>query len=508
VPSRVLILLCLSCAIQTQAQTPTEAKPDTLGRDNPRSAVTGFLLSCRNRDYRRASEYLDLRHLSDQNRAERGPILSRDLEAILNSAPRFNVLQLSRNPEGDLSDDSDSSREHVANVMQGKQTFTLDLERVSLAAGSQPIWLFSNDTVAAIPQLTPSAAPPAIAHYLPPFLVHRTLLETPLWKWLALALAVMILISLGRLFDRVLRYALALVGKRFAGNGRIPVAEVAIGPARAVLSLALFRAVLEFIDPSAIAGLYIGRTIELVLIWAIAYFLIKLVGLLLAHVEAVLDARQQFASRSMLHLTRRAATVTIAVLAILLVLSNWGYNTTTLVAGLGVGGIAVALAAQQTIANVFGGVSVIGDQPVRIGDFGKFGDLVGTVEDIGMRSTRIRTLARTVVSVPNSSFAGLNIENYSLRDKMLFDTTLAVKRSTPQEQVRQLMSAIKQKLSNHGSVEAGQEMVRVTGLTSTAINLEVFCYVLTADWDKFYALQGELFLLINEVLMATAVELA
>ena len=94
-------------------------------------------------------------------------------------------------------------------------------------------------------------------------------------------------------------------------------------------------------------------------------------------------------------------------------LSNWGYNTATLVAGLGVGGIAVALAArEQTIANVFGGVSIIGDRPVGIGEFGKFGDFVGrTVEDIGMRSTRIRTLNRTVVSVPNSSFAGYNLKN-------------------------------------------------------------------------------------------------
>ncbi len=469
--------------------------------------MTGFLLACRAEDYRRASDYLDLRRLSTQARTERGTLLARDLETILNSAPDFNVLALSRSPEGDLADDADPTREHVVNVKQGSQTFSLDLERVALQTGSPPVWLFASDTAAALPKLMPSAAPPAIAHYLPPFLVHETLLETPLWKWLALALAVMILISLGRLFDRVLRYALRLATKRFNG-GRIPVAEAVIGPGRVVLSLALFRTVQQFINPSAIARLYIGRLLELILIWAIAYFLIKLVELLLAHVEAVLNARQQYGSRSMLHLTRRAATVTIVVLAILLVLSNWGYNTTTLVAGLGVGGIAVALAAQQTIANVFGGVSVIGDQPVRIGDFGKFGDLTGTVEDIGMRSTRIRTLARTIVSVPNSSFAGLNIENYSLRDKMLFNATLGIKRSTPEPQVQQFMEAIKQKLANHRAVEAGQAMVRVTGLTSTAVNLEVFCYVLTADWDQFYATQGELFLLINEVLKSTGVELA
>jgi MscS family membrane protein len=151
---------------------------------------------------------------------------------------------------------------------------------------------------------------------------------------------------------------------------------------------------------------------------------------------------------------------------------------------------------------------VIGDQPVRIGDFGKFGDLTGTVEDIGMRSTRIRTLARTVVSVPNSSFAGLNIENYSLRDKMLFSAMLGIKRNTPPELVNRLMKALKQKLESHKSVEAEKSMIRVTGLTSSAVNVEVFCYLRASDWDEFYSVQGDLYLIINEVLRSTEVELA
>jgi MscS family membrane protein len=503
-----LFALFLATGLPSRAQTPTAASPDALGRDNPRSAVTGFLLACRNEDYQRAADYLDLRHLSAKNRDARGPALARGMEAILNSSADFSVLHLSQNSEGDYSDSADSTRQHVANILRNGERVTLDLARVTLKSGFPPVWLFSSDTVAAIPQLTPSAAPPAIAHYLPPFLVHEAVLETPLWKWLTLALDVMILVALGSLFDRLLRYLAGLVGKRFSVKGQIPVAEIAIGPVRVVLSLAVFRAALQFIDVSAVARLYIDRILALILVSSITYFLIKFVELLLARVEAALNVRQRYASRSMLHLIRRAANVTIVVLAALLILSNWGYNTTTLVAGLGVGGIAVALAAQQTIANVFAGVSVIGDQPVRIGDFGKFGDLTGVVEDIGMRSTRIRTSARTVVTVPNSSFAGLNIENYSLRDKMLFETTLAIKRSTPEEQVQQLMAALKHILENNKSIEAGQSIVRIISLTSAAVNVEVFCYVLTSDWNQFCSIQGELFLAINEVLKSASVELA
>lgn len=120
------------------AQTPAAPKSDPLDRQDPRSSVTGFLLACRASDYRRASDYLDLRRLSMQARTERGTLLARDLETILNSAPDFNVLALSRSPEGDLADDADPTREHVVNVKQGSHTFSLDLERVALQPDRRP----------------------------------------------------------------------------------------------------------------------------------------------------------------------------------------------------------------------------------------------------------------------------------------------------------------------------------------------------------------------------------
>lgn len=490
------------------AQTPPAPKPDSLGRDNPRSTVIAFLEACQQRNYVRAAQYLDLRRLPEESRASQGPILAKDLEAILNSDPQFAIYRLSRNPEGDPENDSEPNRQHVATVKKNAQSITLDLERIAPAPGAAMIWLFAPDAVLQIPRVTPSGAPPAIAKFLPPFLVWVNVLETPLWKWLALALAALLLLSLGRLFDCVLQAGVKIAGRRLGKNVRLPVFEIIILPLRVILSLMLFRAVVQLIEPGAIARLYIGHAMELVFVWSIAWFLIKLAGLFVAHVENVLDARRQYASRSMLHLARRVANVTIIVLAILTVLGNWGYNTTTLIAGLGVGGIAVALAAQQTIANVFGGVSVIGDQPIRIGDMGKFGDLTGQVEDIGMRSTRVRTLARSVVSVPNASFAALNIENFSLRDKMLFNPTLAIKRSTPDDQIQHAMDALHQALAAHKMVEDGATSVRLVSITSAALNMEIFCYIKTSDLSEFYSIQSELLLAVNQVLKDTNVELA
>ena len=197
----------------------------------------------------------------------------------------------------------------------------------------------------------------------------------------------------------------------------------------------------------------------------------------------------------------------IVVFGILIILESWGYNTATLLAGLGVGGIAVALAAQQTIANIFGGVSLVGDSPVRIGEFGKFGDLTGVVEDIGMRSTRIRTLNRTIVSVPNANFAGLNLENYSVRDKILFNPTFQIKRTTTEEQIHALMEALEKMFAGRKELEAGPPPVRLTGLAAGYLSLEVFTYVRTRDINEFYKIQGNLLLAINDIFKTQNIEL-
>lgn len=482
------------------------AAPDNLGRDNPRSSVTAFLEACRRQDYDLASQYLDLRYLSEPNRAKRGPGLAQKMEAALNLAPNFNVLRLSQNPEGGASNGS-APRVPVATLKQSGESYTLDLERVTLQSNGPQVWIFSPDATVAVLRLNLSISVPWLAHYLPPFMTAAAFLETPLWAWLALLLAAFLLVSLSRLLDRLLVPLFHKVTARVLPHAQWAWMEAPIRPIRILLSVAVFRVVLEVIHPSAVARLYIGGALELIVVWSVAWFLLRIVDLFLSQVESNLAAQQRTSGRSMLRLGRRTASVTIVILASLMILSSWGYNTATLVAGLGVGGIAVALAAQQTLANIFGGISIIGDRPVAIGTFGKFGDLLGTVEDIGMRSTRIRTLSRTLVSVPNATFAAINLENFALRDKILFNPAFQIKRTTPEAEVWHLLEDLRAALAKHGSVELVPTPVRLIGLTAAAFNIEIFCYVLTADIDQFYQIQGELLIGIHATLENAHVEL-
>ena len=482
-------------------------RADAPQNTDPRATVTAFLEACRGRDYQTAAQYLDLRQLPASYRST-SPDLARKLETILNSDASFSVLRLSGNPEGDLSDDADPNREHITSVTQNGQKIPIDLERVALTAGGPQVWLFSKDTVAALPKLSVAVIAPAIEHYLPPFLVSTMFLETALWKWLALALLGLILVALTRLIDWLLALILKLPEQRLRRTVHVPWLRAVIQPFRILLWLAVLRIGVGLIDPSAIARLYIGRVIVLVVIGSLAWCIIRLVGLFMTRWESSLHTAQQLGERSMLRLARRTANLAIIIFAVLLVLQSWGYNTATLIAGLGVGGIAVALAAQQSIANIFGGVSLIGDQPVRIGEFGNFGGTIGWVEDIGMRSTRVRTLNRTLVSVANSNFANLNLENYSVRDKILFNPVFQVKRTATDEQLRAVIEALGKMLSERRDLESVPTPVRLTALSAASYNLEIFCYVRTTEVNEFYKIQSELLMAINHVFVSEQVELA
>ena len=214
----------------------------------------------------------------------------------------MNLFRLSGNPEGDLADDADPNREHIGTITQNGEHFTLDLERETLQTGGPKVWLFSSDTVAAIPNIRLSTAPAAIERYLPPFLVSHEILETSLWKWIALILLAALMISLSRLLDWLVALIMKLPERFLNREWRVRWLEAIIQPIRVMLCLAAFRIGEGILDPSAIARLYVGRAMQIIFIWSVAWCVIRLVELFMDHLELSFDTPQQLASRTMLRL--------------------------------------------------------------------------------------------------------------------------------------------------------------------------------------------------------------
>ena len=207
-------------------------------------------------------------------------------------------------------------------------------------------------------------------------------------------------------------------------------------------------------------------------------------------------------------LGERVLKAAIFVFAVFLVLGILGFNLTTPLAGLGIGGIAIAFAAQKTLENLFGGVSILGDEVISIGDVCRFGDRTGTVEDISLRSTRIRTPDRTELFIPNGSLATMNVENLSRRDKILFNTKLGLRYETSPDQMRYVLAQIRRLLYEHPKVETEGARNRFIAFDESALSMEIFCYVLTRDFNEFMAIREDLLLRIMDIVDAAGTSIA
>jgi MscS family membrane protein len=204
------------------------------------------------------------------------------------------------------------------------------------------------------------------------------------------------------------------------------------------------------------------------------------------HLGERLHRSGRAAAAAVLPLLSKIAMAAWALLIFVLFLENLGLDMKALLAGLGVGGLAVALAGQKTMENLFGGVMLVLDQPVRVGDECRFGDRQGTVEDVGLRSIKIRTADRTVITVPNGDFSQLQIENFARRDRIKFSATLNLRCDTKAEQVKAILARIQERLDQHPDLDHEKaRRVRLVALGTYSLDLEVFCYFRTADADLF-----------------------
>jgi MscS family membrane protein len=179
-------------------------------------------------------------------------------------------------------------------------------------------------------------------------------------------------------------------------------------------------------------------------------------------------------------------------------------------AGLGVGGLAVALAAQSSIENLIGGLNLYADRPIRVGDFCEYAGIQGHVEHIGLRSTRIRGLDRTVTSVPNSLLAKVHVTNFALRDQMLYRHTLDLRYETTTEQLRAVVNAISAYLNTNPVVlrNVAEPRVRIIGFGDWSIKVEVYAYVATTQMPQFLLIQQDLNLAMIEILRNCGAEFA
>jgi MscS family membrane protein len=205
---------------------------------------------------------------------------------------------------------------------------------------------------------------------------------------------------------------------------------------------------------------------------------------------------------------RRVAKTLLIVIAFLLLLGQFGVDVSAFLVGLGVGGLAIALAAQKILENLFGGAVLSLDQPFQVGDLCKCGDILGYIEEIGVRSTRIRSLDRTLVTIPNSKLADMHIENYMEREKVRLYTVWRLDLATPILKIQELLAEFERLLLADNNFHHDLYRIRLIGLSDLGFDVEIFAFAKTTDWTEFVGFREKLFFRYIEKMDHLAVKLA
>jgi MscS family membrane protein len=478
------------------------ARPgDELGRETPRAAVLGYFRAVNAADWEQATEYLDLRNLPGGLSDADGPELARKLKVVLDRTLWVDIEALSTDPTGHSDDGVASYRDWVGRIKLDDEQIDILLQRVPDGSGGR-IWKISNKTVGDIPRLYESYGYGPIGEWLYQLLPEYEFLGLQTWQWVMLAG----LFAVGYAIALVLTWLLAFMIRRSQSALREELSGFTTGPIRFLIMVLFVRALFDTISPSVTAlAIAEGQTLlTIVMTWVV----ISIVEIIRRNLANRMEARGAHQAKVLLRPAATAVKILIVVIAGMIWLENLGFKATTLLAGLGIGGLAVALAAQKSVENIIGAITLYAASPVRVGDFCRYGDKLGLIDEIGLRYSRIRTLDRTVVTVPNAALAEMHLENFMERDKVWFHPQIRLRYDTTPDQIRYVLVEVRKMLYAHPKVDPDPARIRFSGFGEHSLDLDIFAYIPTRDFDEYLEVAEDINLRIMDIVAQAGCALA
>lgn len=487
-----ILLLCHGVLAQI-LPTPTLPTPataaatplDRLGRTTPKTSFLGLLRAAHQGNFARAIRYIQFPpQMTESEKLE----ASRQLVFILDRGYVGNLDSISAKPEGSPDDGLAGDRESVGAIFGGDQSTQVQMVRVT--ENGQLVWLISRETVDLLPQLFPDFGFPAIESRLPKALLEIHLFSMPLWVLLAILAFLPMAYGLAWW---ICRLGLRLIPASLTAATRPSM------PAVLFVALFLHHNFARLLGLPLLYRVWYSRVLVILGVAAGVWAIFGIIGHLDERARAYLARNQRASTQAVLQLSRRILQIFVVLGAVLVALRALGYDITAALAGLGIGGIAIAFAAQKTLENVFGGLTLLSDESIRAGDTCLFGTTTATVEDIGLRATRFRTLQRSVLYIPNGQLATMNIENMGQRDKILFRHTIGVKYGLEPEELKGLLRDLRLLFANDERIDDESARVRFLKFGAYSLDLELFAFVKTNDWPLFLEIQEELLLRVMEI---------
>jgi MscS family membrane protein len=427
----------------------------------------------------------------------RTAVLTKRLKAVLDQRLWVKLEQLSDQVSGDVEDDLPPGVDEIGRITSSSGA-SVPVRLAQIVESGETRWVFSRSTVRHIDSWYGDLSQRWLLEHLPEPLLRSGPGNVLYWQWLMFPILAAFAWVLGLSLSRLVRIALAGVTARTHARWDDALLSRMAGPLTWVGMVGVFAAGVSLLALHPSAAAISQRLLRVLFLGSVFWMLARCVDVA-AQVASSSAWGSRAAAGSLVKLGARISKVGVVVLAVIALLSAWGYSVASLLAGLGIGGLAVALAAQKTVENLFGAFSIGMDQPFREGDFVKIEDFVGTVEQIGLRSTRIRTLDRTVISLPNGKLADMRLESFSARDRIRLSCTLRLVYDTTPAQMRTIVAELERALRAHSKIWPDAVVVRFVGLGDYSLNVDVMAWFLTTDWNEFQGFRQELLLQFMEI---------
>jgi MscS family membrane protein len=474
-----------------------DAEPE-VAPDSPRAAIKAYLELCRAGDFAGAADYLDVPPSSKKD----GPALARRLKVVLDRHVGLDLEAISPASAGRRSDRLPVGIEEIG-VVPGPRP-----EPVRLARRGDR-WVFSRATVERIDAWYDELDDRWLREHLPPSLLRPGPKGLLYWQW-AVAPAVAILAwALGRVLGVATRAVLGRLAKRTRTSWDDLLVQKSGPPLTLGWALASVYAAMPWLPLDIAARAFVEAVLDAGLSLALFWLLLRAVDVTAERFLSSPKTKDEPSVRSLVPLLGAVGKVAVVALGAAAVLSELGYKVTSLLAGFGIGGIALALAAQKTVENLFGSISIGVDQPFRVGDFVKIDEsLSGTVETIGLRSTRFRTLERTLVTIPNGKLADQRVESFAPRDRIRLACTLGLVHGTTAAQVRAVLAGLERVLRGRPELYPDGVVVRLREIGPRSLDVEVMVWFATPSWDEFIRIREEVLLGFLDVIEAAGTSLA
>ncbi len=509
------VFLWVGSAAHSPAQLPTSTAPsppkteptkpiDRLGRETPHSAMMEFLKYEQRGDYATAALYLQPPPGQNKDLVQR----AKELQALRG---KFNgsIGLLSDDPNGAVVPGLPPGQVRAGVLAVGATTVDVIMVRVDDPTSGK-IWLVSKDTVANVPKLyaqMQSETPTTVDRLMPGALANRKFLGMAWARWLGWLLSIPIswLLAWPVVF---LLSVPARIRSRLKNLPFSPEWETRVGvPFKCMVGISMHCVFVYLLRPPLFFRAYYFRFMAILLMGCFVWLISAITDQ--GFVHAVDRTRTQSGGgESILIMMQRLTHILLLTIALVAALAMFGFNVKATLAGLGIGGLAIALAAQKTLENIIGGVSLLMDKAVQIGDFCRIGDQLGTVEDIGLRSLRLRTLDQNLLLVPNGLLAQMQFENMRSRSKLLINQQFSLRIETKVEQLRYVLDRVQKMLNEHPGIEAGTSRVRVADFAGAAFELHLFAYGKTGNWVEFSAIRQDVLLKIAEIVEAVGTRFA